>query len=340
MKAIMHEKHGDPEVAFTIKEANMPQLRSDDVLIKVKYSGLNFADVLARTGLYDEAPKIPTILGYDVAGTVSAVGDKVTKYKIGDRVAALTRFGGYAEYAVAKEFGMTLVPEHYDLATSTALATQACTAYYCTHDCVKLRKGDKVLIQAAAGGVGSVLVQIAKHYGCEVFATASSSKQEFVRSLGADHVIDYTKNSFDEEVKKIAHKGIDIVYDSLGGQAFRKAMKLLRPGGRMICFGAAENIASKNNKLKLIPLVTGFGIFSPIPLLMRSKSIITVNMLKIADYKPSVFSAVFEETMAMAQNGIIKPYLGKIFPAEEFASAHRYLESRQSIGKIVMEWQD
>jgi NADPH:quinone reductase-like Zn-dependent oxidoreductase len=338
MKALIHKKHGDPEIAFSIEETPTPQVKDDEVLIKVKYSGLNFADVLARTGLYDEAPKMPAVLGYDVAGIVEAIGGKVTNFKVGDRVAALTRFGGYAEFAIAKEFGMTKVPDGYDLATSTALATQACTAYYCTHDCVKLRKGDKVLIQAAAGGVGSVLVQIAKYYGCEVFATASSSKIDFVKSLGADHVIDYTKTSFDDAVKAISPDGIDIVYDSLGGQAFKKAKKLLRPGGRMICFGAAENLAAKNNKLNLLPLVTGFGIFSPIPLLMTSKSIITVNMLKIADYKPRVFSEVFAETMNMASKGIIKPHLGKIFDINDYADAHKFIESRQSIGKVVMEW--
>jgi NADPH:quinone reductase-like Zn-dependent oxidoreductase len=338
LKAIILKKYGNPDVAFEINEVPTPTPKDDEVLIKVKYCGINFADVLARTGLYEEAPKPPSVLGYDVAGHVEAIGSKVTKYKVGDRVVALTRFGGYAEYAIAKEFGMTIVPEGIELAVAPAMATQACTAYYCTHDCVKLRKGDKVLIQAAAGGVGSILVQIAKHYGCVVFATASTSKLDFVKSLGADHVIDYTKMGFDEAVKSIAPKGIDIVLDSLGGQAFKKAMKLLRPGGRMICYGAAENLAAKNNKLNLIPLATGFGIFSPIPLLMKSKSIITANMLKIADYKPNVFSEVFEETMTMAHQGIIKPHLGKVFAATDFAAAHNYIESRQSIGKVVLEW--
>jgi NADPH:quinone reductase-like Zn-dependent oxidoreductase len=338
MKAIILKKYGKSNEAFTIEDRPIPMVKDDEVLIKVNYSGVNFADILARVGLYDDAPKPPGIIGYDVSGVVEAVGNKVSRFKVGQRVAALTRFGGYAEYAVAKELAVTNLPENTDLAIAPAFATQACTAYYCAVDSLTLHKSDKVLIQAAAGGVGSILVQIAKSKGCEVFATSSASKMDFVKGLGADHVIDYTKENFSDIINKLAPKGIDVVFDSIGGQTFKKAYKLLRPGGRMVCFGAAENIAAVKNKLMLIPLATGFGFFSPIPMLMQSKSLIMINMLRIADYKPEVFSEVFSKTMDMVAQGIIQPHLGKVFPMTEVGEAHEYIESRKSMGKVVLEW--
>lgn len=338
MKAIILNRYGNPSTAFSIEERPIPEVKADEVRIKVEYSGINFADVMARLGLYEDAPKNPAILGYDVSGTIESVGANVTNLKIGQKVAALTRFGGYAQYAVAKALAVTVLPDDADMAIAPAYATQACTAYYCAVDSLTLHKGDKVLIQAAAGGVGSILVQLAKHKGCEVFATCSSSKSDFVKGLGADHIIDYTKENFVDKIKVVAPEGIDVVFDSIGGQTFKKSYKLLRPGGRMVCYGAAENIAAVKNKLMLIPLATGFGFFSPIPMLMQSRALIMINMLRIADYKPQVFSEVFERTMELVAQGVIKPHLGKVFDVVDVAAAHEFVESRKSMGKVVLKW--
>lgn len=337
MKAIYLQKYGSAKEAFVVKETKIPTPKEDEVLIKVKYSGLNFADVIARRGMYPDAPKNPALLGYDVSGEISAVGEKVTEFKIGQQVVAMTRFGGYAEYAVTNKNGVAVVPDGYDMAAATVLATQACTAYYCAEDCVTLHKGDKVLIQAAAGGVGSLLVQIAKHHGCIVYGTASTGKQNFIKKLGVDYAIDYTKDNFYDVIKGNGHQ-LDMVFDSLGGTAFAKGVKLLAPGGKMVCYGAAEQLESRKNKLKLISLAVGFGLFSPISLLMQSKSIITVNMLRIADFKQSVFNEVLQNVIKMADQKIITPHVSKVFPALDIAEAHDFLESRQSTGKVVLKW--
>ena len=337
MKAIYLQKYGSAQEAFVVKETKIPTPKEDEVLIKVKYSGLNFADVIARRGMYPDAPKNPALLGYDVSGEISAVGEKVTEFKIGQQVVAMTRFGGYAEYAVTNKNGVAVVPDGYDMAAATVLATQACTAYYCAEDCVTLHKGDKVLIQAAAGGVGSLLVQIAKHRGCIVYGTASTGKQDFIKKLGVDYAIDYTKDNFYDVIKGNGHQ-LDMVFDSLGGTAFAKGVKLLAPGGKMVCYGAAEQLESRKNKLKLISLAVGFGLFSPISLLMQSKSIITVNMLRIADFKQSVFNEVLQNVIKMADQKIITPHVSKVFPALDIAEAHDFLESRQSTGKVVLKW--
>ena len=337
MKAIYLKKYGDAKDAFEIKETQIPTPKENEVLIKVKYSGLNFADVIARRGMYPDAPKNPAILGYDVTGEIVSLGSNVTDFKIGQQVVAMTRFGGYAEYAVTNISGVAAIPDGCDMAGATVFATQACTAYYCAEDCVTLHKGDKVLIQAAAGGVGSLLVQIAKHRGCIVYGTASTGKQDYITKLGVDFAIDYTKESFYDVINKNGHK-IDVVFDSLGGTAFDKGVKLLAPGGKMVCYGAAEQLESRKNKLKLISLALGFGLFSPISLLMQSKAIITVNMLRIADFRQNIFNEVLQNVIQMAAQKIITPHVSKIFPAMDIAEAHDYLESRKSTGKVVLKW--
>lgn len=337
MFAIHLTKYGDSADAFQFKEIDIPVPKENEVLIKVKYSGLNFADVIARRGMYPDAPKNPAVLGYDVSGEIVGTGRNVTNFTIGQQVVAMTRFGGYAEFVTTHQSGVAVVPNNYDLAVATVLATQACTAYYCAEDCVSLHKGDRVLIQAAAGGVGSILVQIAKKRGCIIYGTASTNKQDFIKELGVNFAIDYTKEDFYQHIKNSGQQ-IDVVFDSIGGSVFNKSMKLLAPGGKMVCFGAAEQLESRKNKLKLISMLWGFGIFSPISLLMQSKSVITVNMLRIADFRQNVFNEILQAVVEIAENGIISPHVGKIFPAKDIAAAHDYLESRKSIGKVVIAW--
>ncbi|MBC7884655.1 MAG: zinc-binding dehydrogenase [Saprospiraceae bacterium] len=337
MKAIYLVKHGDSNQAFEIRDTLIPTPKQDEVLIKVRYSGLNFADVIARRGMYPDAPKNPAVLGYDVSGEIAGLGSGVPEFSIGQKVVAMTRFGGYAEYVTSHRSGVAVVPDEMDMAAATVLATQACTAYYCAEDSVTLHKGDRVLIQAAAGGVGSLLVQLAKYRGCIIYGTASTGKQEYIKSLGVDYCLDYTKNDFYAEIKNKGHM-LDVVFDSLGGTAFAKGVKLLAPGGKMVCYGAAEQLESRKNKLKLLSLAWGFGLFSPISLLMQSKSIITINMLRIADFRSNVFNEVLHKVITLAIKGIIKPHVSQVFPAADIALAHDFLESRKSTGKVVLVW--
>lgn len=338
MKAIYLKKYGASEKAFEVKEVIRPKIQSHEVLIENKCFGLNFADVVARRGLYPDAPKNPAVLGYDVAGIVAEVGSDVSHVAVGDRVSALTRFGGYAEYSKTMGEGVALLPDDIDFGIGTALATQACTAYYSAVHCINLNEGDQVLVQAAAGGVGTLLTQIAKSKGCTVFGTASTKKQDVLVKNGVDHPIDYTKSDFAAVISKILDGNkLDVVFDSIGGKAFKQGWKLLQPGGVMVNFGAAAQV-SGSNKLKSLGVVAGFGLFSPLQLLMSSKSMVAVNMLRIADHKPHIFKKTFDGVMKMTSEGIIRPIISKTFKASQIAEAHDYLESRQSAGKIVMEW--
>jgi len=313
MKALYLKKYGAAEQAFELKETVRPTISDNEVLIKNSCFGLNFADVVARNGLYPDAPKNPALLGYDVTGYIEAVGAKVKDLKVGDRVAALTRFGGYAEYSKTMQEGVVVLPETIGLEVGTALATQACS------------------------GVGSILTQIAKHKGCTVFGTASSSKLDFLKENGVDYPIDYRKVEFSKAISdQLGGNKLDVVFDSIGGKAFKQGWKLLQPGGTMVNFGAAAQIGG--SKLKSLGVAAGFGIFSPLQLLMSSKSMIAVNMLRIADNKPHIFKKTFQGVIEMAEKGIIRPTIAKVYEAEALAEAHKYLESRQSIGKIVLKW--
>jgi len=341
MKAIYIQKTGAADKAFEIKETDIPNPSEREVCIQVKCFGLNFADVLARQGLYPDAPPIPSLIGYDVAGYVHSVGSQITKFKKGQRVTALTRFGGYAEYATTMVEGVAVIPDNLDFPTATALATQACTAYFCTDESVKLYENDRVLIQAAAGGVGSIMVQIAKSKGCIVYGTASSKKQEFLKELGVDYPIDYTKDNFVKVIKDSLgdYPGIDVAFDSIGGKSFKQAYQLLGPGGRLVFIGAASQLKNgKSNIFNTIGMAAGFGIYSPIQLVMSSKALIGVNMLRIADNRPHVFQSVLNDVVALWDKGIIKPHVGKVFSAEDIGAAHSFLESRQSMGKVVCQW--
>lgn len=338
MKVIELVKYGSSDNAFKISERDIPQPRENEVLIKVNFTGLNFADVVARRGLYPDAPKNPAVLGYDVVGVIESVGQNVSHLKKGDKVTALTRFGGYAQYVTTSIAGVAKIPNHIDEASATALATQACTAYYSGAYMVNLRKSDKVLIHAAAGGVGNMLCQIAKIHGCEVLATASPSKHEFLKSLGVDHCIDYRSEDFSHRVKEILKSDkLDFVFDSIGGKTFRKSIKLMGPCGTMVSYGAASQIHG-NNKLKAIGAALGFGIFSPISFLMKSQSLITVNMLRVADSKPVLFNEILSSVIALAESGKLSTHLSEIFDYNDVAKAHSFLESRASIGKVVLRW--
>lgn len=340
MKKWVLTKFGKASDSFAMQDAAMPSPGRGEVLIKVSYSGINFADIVARNGLYDEAPKPPCVIGYDVSGEVAALGEGVTDLVMGSRVLALTRFGGYANYVVVPRSAVVAVPANITLEQAPAFATQACTAWHCSRELVQLHAGDVVLVQAAAGGVGSMIVQMAKDRGCFVYGTASTGKQQFLRDLGVDRPIDYTKENFKDVILKGPHKHVDVVFDNLGGNGFKQGMSTLGPCGKMVCYGATEQIKASKNKLYLLPLAYGFGLFSPIPLLMQSKSILMVNMLVLADNKPQLFQSYLKSVTQMAEEGKIKPLISKVFPAADLAEAHVFVESRQSTGKVILSWEE
>lgn len=340
MKAIYLVRNGESNSAFEIREARIPEPGSGEVVIRVEASGLNYADVMARRGLYKAAPPIPSVLGYDVAGTVHAIGNDVGGFEVGQRVAAMTRFGGYAEYALTQAGAIIPLPDQMDSALATALATQASTAVYCARFVTRLYQGDRVLVHAAAGGVGTLLIQLAKANKCIVYGSASLEKHNYLKENGVDFTIDsHAPDPINELESALKGQKPDVIFDNVGGLSFKRGLHLLGHGGRIIAYGAAaQNLGKKSSRLNSLKVGLGFGFHSPISLIGKSQSMIGVNMLAIADHKPMILKEVMDEVGRLVQTGVIRPVLGKAFPADQIAQAHDFLESRRSTGKIAITW--
>lgn len=339
MKAIYLVKNGIAKTAFEIREVKIAEPKESEVQIKVEAFGLNFADVMARKGLYRDCPPLPCVLGYDVVGTVNLIGKNVSNLKIGERVTAFTRFGAYAEFVNTDCRAAAKISADFSSTFATSLATQYCTAYFASHEAAKVYTRENVLVHAAAGGVGTALVQLLKLDGAKIFGTCGNDEKiNFLKELGVDYPINYKTSEYKSEIKKIlGNKKLDTVFDSLGGKYIRDGMKLLGSGGRMVCFGGAE-LNSATNIFSKFQKILQFGFYHPGILMMASKSLIGVNMLRIADNKPEVLEHVLHEVISLAEKKLIVPIGGKEFHVSKLATAHEFLESRNSIGKIAVRW--
>lgn len=340
MKAQVLVKTGPASKAFEMRELPDPIPGNGQVRIAVETFGLNFADVLARRGLYQDAPPLPSVLGYDVVGRVDAVGPECGRMKEGMRVVAMTRFGGYATKAISNCCGAVPLPDDYDAAAATALATQFGTAWYAAEEMVRLHAGDRVLVHSAGGGLGNALVQIAKSHDCIVYGTTSTpAKVEFLRNHGVDEPICTAGSDFAEEYRRVASgKPLDVVFDPIGGSTTRKGMRLLGSGGRMVCLGVSEMVVARPNIFRSLRTMLSFGISHPVVLMIHSKGIIGINMLRIGDDRPNVILRCLTASVKRGVSGEFHPVVGKTFPAENIADAHAALEARATVGKIAMQW--
>jgi NADPH2:quinone reductase len=340
MKAVYLIKTGPANQALDIREIDTPEPKKGQVRIKVECFGLNYADVMARNGLYDAAPKIPCILGYEVVGTIDQVGAEGNMSLIGNRVVAFTRFGGYAEYAITSEEACAEIGE-IDAGEAAAIAVQYATAYYMAVDAIRLHKGNKVLIHAGAGGVGTALIQLCKLAGCIVFANAGSDeKLEYMKGLGADFVINYRKEDYETFIKKeLKGEKLDATFNPIAGSTFKKDMKLLGAGGKLILFGGSERSGKKWGFLSTLNFVRKMGLMIPIGLVMGSKSVIGVNMLNIGDNHPEILKRCMDEVIQLMKDKKIQPHVGARYNYRQVADAHELLGSRDSLGKIVVYWE-
>lgn len=339
MQAAYLVRYGNAETAFEKRALQLPATGKGQIRIAVESFGLNFADVMARRGYYREAPPLPAVLGYEVVGRVDEMGEGVSGFSKGQRVMAFTRFGAYATHAVSDHRAVIAIPDSMDNCTAAALATQGCTAYFAVYESVPVRAGEHVLVQAAAGGVGTLLVQMLKAKGAIVYGmVGSDEKFAVLKELGVDVPVNYNKENIAELIRsKRNGKGFDIIYDNVGGKTFRNLSKLLEPGGRIVGYGAAERL-QRSGIFGTLGLVFGFGFFSPVKMLVPSQTMAGINMLRIADHKPELLQHCMQEVIQMAAAGKIKAINGGSFGIDELAKAHAFLESRKSIGKIVVNW--
>jgi NADPH:quinone reductase-like Zn-dependent oxidoreductase len=340
MKAAVLVRPGAARGAFEFRELPDPVPAEGQIRIAVEYSGLNFADVHARLGIYQDAPPIPSVLGYDVVGRVDAVGEQCGQFAPGMRVTAMTRFGGYATKALSTCYGAAPIPQEFDGAAATALATQYVTAWYAAEEMVTLHDGDRVLLHSAAGGVGTALLQIAKRHGCTVVGvTGSPSKIDYLRDAGIDVPLLFQGGDFIAAYRSVCgDTPLDVIFDPIGGSPTRTGMRLLGSGGRMVCLGISGAVGPHAGLLRTLRTVAAFGFLHPAALTLHSRGVIGVNMLRIGTDKPRAIRRCLDEVVARAVRGEFKPVVGKVYPAAEIAEAHADLESRKTIGKVVLRW--
>jgi len=338
-KALVLKRKGKSNQAFELQNIDLPAIKKDEVLIESEFFGLNYADVMARNGLYKDAPPMPCVIGYEAVGVIVDVGSQVDQKMIGQRVLAFCRFGGYGRHIITKSEATHVIgklPSQEVL----ALCTQGVTAYYMSHVLSPINKGDRVLVHAAAGGVGSILIQLAKQRGAIVIAKVGTrEKEELVRQLGADHVINYREKDYEQEVRVLLKGGsLDISYNAVGGATFKKDLKLIGAGGRLFIFGGAALSGGKLGLLSSLNFLRKMGLIVPVGLMMSSKSILGVNMLKIADYRPEVMKESLKTLIEAYRAGKIQVCVGGVFNSDQIAEAHELLEGGKSKGKISVRW--
>jgi NADPH:quinone reductase-like Zn-dependent oxidoreductase len=332
-------RNGAAEQSFKLADCKLPELQSDEITIEVEAFGLNYADVMARRGLYREAPPLPAVIGYEVVGVVVAVGKDVSTELKGKRVVAFTRFGGYAKMANTRAIAASEIGD-MDAGQALSLATQYVTAYYMCSYALNVHEGETALVHAAAGGVGTALIQLLKRKGVTVIAkTGSDAKVAYLKALGADYIINYNTSDYEQQLKDLlGDKRIDISFNPVAGATFKKDFRLIGSGGKVILFGGSERSGKKWGILSTLNFVWKMGLVIPIGLMMRSKAVMGVNMLKVADYQPHVLSTCLKELVKLAKSGEINPKVGATFSAIDLAKAHALLESGKSTGKIIVKW--
>ena len=337
MKAWYLIRHGAVDSAFALREVPDPVPAKGQVLIRSEGFGLNYADVMARKGLYREAPAPPCVIGYENVGSVVGLGEGVPQELLGKRVAAITRFGGYASMVVTDHRALVEVPEALGLGEACALTTQGVTAWYMAMIAYPLRPKQRVLIHSAAGGVGNLLVQLAVHQGCEVFAVASGqTKMDLLKKYGARHVIDRSRADYAQEVRSLLNgKHVDVSFNAVAGSTFKKDMALLGDCGTLVMYGGAERGDGFFGALRF---VWRMGLVVPIALMMRSRSLIGVNMLRVGEHRPDVLAECLSGTVRANSEGWLKPIAHEPFTADRLAEAHALLESGRSMGKVAVKW--
>ncbi len=336
MRAIVTTRNGDVDV-LKVETRPDPMPGKGQVLIRVKAAGLNFADILARQGLYPDGPPKPCVMGYEVSGTVDAIGDEVDQTLLGKPVIAMTRFGGQAELVVAPVAQIFEKPGRLTYEQGAAIPVNYLTAWALLVTMGGLKKDEAVLIHNAGGGVGLAALDIAKHIGAKTYGTASASKHEFLNRRGLDHAIDYRNQDWLPVLMDLTQGlGVELAIDPLGGSSWKKTYKALRTTGRMGVFGISTASASGiKGKLRALKALAQTPRFHPLALMNRNRGVFGLNLGHMWNEGGKVGSWT-QEIMRGVEEGWIRPHVDRAFPFGQIADAHRHIESRKNIGKVVL----
>lgn len=337
MRSLWITKHGGPNV-LQVRETPDPTPKANEVRVRVSACGLNFAEVMARQGLYPDAPKPPCVVGYEGAGVIDAIGAEVTTLSVGARVMFMTRFGGMSDTVCIPHMQAVVIPDSMSFTDAAAIPVNYLTAHQLLFEVGRVRSGDRVLVHMAAGGVGTAALQLCKSVeGVVTIGTASASKHDYVRAQGATHVIDYRSQDYVTEVKRITNdEGVDYVLDALGGADWKKGYSLLREGGLLLCFGLANAAApGKAHWFKAIGQVLSIPKFNPMNLMSDNKGVAGVNLGHMWHLQGMIQRGLTDCVKKYAE-GIVRPQVDGVFPFAQSTEAFGRLEHGKNMGKVVL----
>jgi NADPH:quinone reductase and related Zn-dependent oxidoreductases len=336
MKQIFIVGHGGPE-KLQLRESPDPRPGAGEIRIRVKASGINFADILARQGLYPDSPKIPCVVGYEVSGTVDETGPGVNQSWLGKDVFSLMRFGGYSDVVIVPE------KQAFEKPASVSLRPSSGDPGELPHRVATARRhglaqpGETVLIHNAGGGVGLAAIDVARHIGATIYGTASSGKHAFLRQRGLHEAIDYRTKDWTLELNRLTKgKGVALITDPLGGNHWKKSHRALRSTGRLGMFGISLATTSKLfGALRLLPLVLGMPLFHPLSLMSRNKSVFGVNLGHMW-HETDMIAGWMQILLTGVADGWVRPHVDKTFPLAGSRQAQTYIEERKNTGKVVL----
>jgi NADPH:quinone reductase-like Zn-dependent oxidoreductase len=336
MREVVIPRIGGPEV-LQLRERPDPEPSAGEVRIRVRASGLNFADVMARMGLYPDAPPLPTVVGYEIAGEVDAVGPGVTEWRSGARVIGLCRFGGHADVVVLPEAQVFALPDGLSFEQGAAIPVNYLTAWLMLVELGNLQARHTVLVHSAGGGVGQAAVQICRLHGATVLGTASAGKHERLREGGVAACLDLGAGDLAAFVREqTGGRGVDIALDAAGGRSFRRSYDVLAPMGRLFLFGASSFAPGERRSIiAALRGLVGMPRFGPIDLMNRNRGVFGINLGHLWSEQAALGEAM-AAIVRHAVGGELRPVIDSTVPMAEAARAHERLQSRQSFGKVLL----
>jgi NADPH:quinone reductase-like Zn-dependent oxidoreductase len=336
MRSVWIPRIGPPEV-LELRERPDIHAGPGEVRIRVAASGVNFADVMARMGLYPDAPKLPCVVGYEVAGTVDEIGLGVTDVAAGDAVIAPTRFAGYADLVVVPARQTVPLPDGMSFVEGAAIPVNYLTAILMLEVLGNVRRGDSVLVHGAGGGVGLAAVQLCGVYGATVIGTASRAKHDALRAAGVAHTIDYRTEDFESEVRRLTGgRGVDVVLDPIGGENLRRSYRTLAPLGRLVAYGVSSMAPSTSRRvLTAAWQLLRMPRFGLVRLMNENHGVLGFNLGHLWEEMERLRTYLVK-VLEFYRAGHVRPQIARTFPLEQAAAAHAFMQARENLGKIVL----
>src|SRR6056297_514953 len=331
-KKMIIKKFGGSEVMQLVEESSLPEPKAGEVRIKISKTSANFTDIMIRKGKYpDVKDKPPFSLGYDMVGVVDKLGKGVEDLRVGDRVADMTVIGAYSEYICLPAEKLTQLPEGADESEAVTLILSYMTAYQMLHRIAKIKEGQSILVHGAGGAVGIAMLQLGKQFNLKVFGTASKSKHDIVKKHGGIP-IDYRKEAFEKRIQELTDGGVDAVFDPIGGKHFKKSLKSLKPGGKLIGFGFYNAVMGKGGNIPL-----GFMKILLWNILPNGKTARFYSIGSVRKNHPEWFKEDLKQLFSLMEDGKIKPEIKEHVPMEEAKSVHEKMEKEEISGKIIFD---